>query len=57
MIEQVGLQPGDVVASVNGYPLGTEESDLAALQSYMESQAATIVVQRGEQEFTVNYPP
>ena len=57
LIEQVGLQPGDVVASVNGYPLGTEESDLAALQSYMESQAATIVVQRGEQEFTVNYPP
>jgi len=57
LIEQVGLQPGDVVASVNGYPLGSEESDLAALQSYMESQAAVIVVQRGEQEFTVNYPP
>jgi len=57
LIEQVGLNQGDVVVSVNGYPLGNEESDLAALQSYLDSQAATIVVQRGEQEFTVNYPP
>ncbi len=57
LIEQVGLNQGDVVVSVNGYPLGDEESDLAALQSYLDSQAATIVVQRGEQEFTVNYPP
>lgn len=57
LIEQVGLNQGDVVVSVNGYPLGNEESDLAALQSYLDSQAASIVVQRGEQEFTVNYPP
>ena len=57
LIEQVGLNQGDVVVSVNGYPLGDEESDLAALQSYLDSQAASIVVQRGEQEFTVNYPP
>lgn len=57
LIEQVGLNQGDVVVSVNGYPLGDEESDLAALRSYLDSQSASIVVQRGEQEFTVNYPP
>ncbi|CUR46091.1 type II secretion system protein N [Alloalcanivorax xenomutans] len=57
LIEQVGLNQGDVILSVNGYPLGTEENDLAALQSFQESQSATIVVQRGDQEFTVSYPP
>ncbi|KAF0804186.1 hypothetical protein A6D6_03268 [Alcanivorax xiamenensis] len=57
LIEQVGLNQGDVILSVNGYLLGTEENDLAALQSFQESQSATIVVQRGDQEFTVSYPP
>ncbi|ASK36529.1 type II secretion system protein GspC [Alloalcanivorax mobilis] len=57
LIEQVGLNQGDVIVSVNGYPLGTEDSDLAAMQSYQDTQAASIVVQRGDQQFTVNYPP
>jgi general secretion pathway protein C len=57
LIEQVGLDQGDIIVSVNGYPLGTEDSDLAAMQSYQDSQAAVIVVQRGDQQFTVNYPP
>lgn len=57
LIKQVGLKKGDVIVSVNGYPLGTEDSDLAALQSYQDTRAATIVVDRGDQKFTVNYPP
>jgi len=57
MLAQVGLEPGDVILSVNGHGLGTEESDVAALESFKQTQQASIVVQRGDQQFTVNYPP
>ncbi|MDX1803039.1 MAG: type II secretion system protein N [Alcanivorax sp.] len=57
VIQQVGLKPDDVILSVNGYSLGTQDNDLAALKSYQDTRQATIVVQRGDQQFTVNYPP
>lgn len=57
LIQQLGLKPGDVIVSVNGHPLGDKESDLAAMQSYQSTRKATIVVDRGDQQFTVSYPP
>jgi len=57
LLAQVGLQSDDVILSVNGHPLGTESNDMAALRSYQNTQQASIVVQRGDQQFTVNYPP
>lgn len=57
LISQVGLRSDDVILSVNGYPLGTPEGDLEAMRSYQDTQQASIVVQRGDQQFTVNYPP
>ena len=57
LISQVGLQSNDVILSVNGHSLGTEEGDMAALRSFQETRQASIVVQRGDQQFTVNYPP
>ncbi|MGJ3256059.1 MAG: type II secretion system protein GspC [Alcanivorax sp.] len=57
LISQVGLQSSDVILSVNGHALGTEEGDMAALRSFQETRQASIVVQRGDQQFTVNYPP
>lgn len=57
LLSQVGLQADDVILSVNGHGLGTEEGDMAALESYKQTQQASIVVQRGDQQFTVNYPP
>ena len=57
LLAQVGLQSDDVILSVNGHPLGTESNDMAALRSYQDTQQASIVVQRGDQQFTVNYPP
>lgn len=57
VLQQVGLRPGDVIVSVNGQTLGDESSDIAALQEFRNSGAASIVVQRGAQRFTVNYPP
>ena len=57
VLQQVGLRPGDVIVSVNGQTLGNEGGDIAALQEFRNSGAASIVVQRGAQRFTVNYPP
>lgn len=57
VLRQIGMRPGDVVVSVNGITLGDESSDMAALDSFRSSGAASIVVQRGAQRFTVNYPP
>jgi general secretion pathway protein C len=57
LLQQVGLRPGDVIVSVNGFTLGDEGNDVAALQEFRNSGAASIVVQRGAQRFTVNYPP
>lgn len=57
LIQQLGLKPGDVIVSVNGHPLGNKESDLAAMQSYQSTRKATIVIDRGDQQFTVSYPP
>jgi general secretion pathway protein C len=57
MLARVGLRGGDVLVSVNGHALGSEESDLAAMESFRSTGTATVVVQRGEQQFTVTYPP
>lgn len=53
----VGLQPGDVILSVNGLPLGTEEADQAAMQSFYASGKAEVQVQRGSSQLTLTYPP
>lgn len=57
MIGSVGLRSGDVLLSVNGYALGNEQNDVAALSEVMGTGKATIEVQRGSRRFTVNYPP
>jgi len=57
VLQQIGLRPGDVLLSVNGHVLGAEGTDLAALDEFRNTGAASIVVQRGAQRFTVNYPP
>ncbi len=57
LLNVVGLRTGDVLVSVNGYEVGNEEADMAALQDFRSAGSASIVVQRGEQRFTVNYPP
>lgn len=57
LLQQVGLRPSDVVVSVNGINLGSEQNDVAAMQSFQDTQRASIVVQRGNRQFTVNFPP
>jgi general secretion pathway protein C len=57
VLQVIGLRSGDVLVSVNGHDVGNEEADIAALQEFRSTGAASIVVQRGAQRFTVNYPP
>lgn len=53
----VGLRPGDVILSVNGMPLGTDEADQAAISSFYESGKAEVEIQRGGSQITLTYPP
>lgn len=53
----VGLKPGDVILSVNGLPLGTAQTDQAAMQSFYASGKAEVQVQRGSSTLTLTYPP
>lgn len=53
----VGLRPGDVILSVNGMPLGTEEADQAAIASFYESGKAEVEIHRGGSQITLTYPP
>lgn len=57
LLERAGLQSGDVIVSVNGHDVGNEEADLAALREYHEQGSAQVVIQRGDQRFTLSVPP
>lgn len=53
----VGLRENDVIVSINGYDLGTEEADLAAIASYEQTKKLSAVILRDDQMFTFTYPP
>jgi len=55
-MNRVGLEPGDVIKTVNNYPASTLKSDRAAIDSVIKSCLARIEVQRGENTFVVTYP-
>ncbi|MBV1871737.1 MAG: hypothetical protein KUG83_04245 [Gammaproteobacteria bacterium] len=56
ILKTVGLRPGDIVRSVNGFPVNELEGDDALLREILTSAHAKIVIQRGSRRFTVNYP-
>ncbi len=55
-MNRVGLEPGDVIKTVNNYPASTLKTDRAAIDSVIKSCLARIEVQRGENTFVVTYP-
>ena len=55
MLTALQLQPGDIVLSVNGQPLGDPQSDQQILQQVTEEGNARIEVQRGNSRFVVNH--
>lgn len=52
-LRQTGLQPGDVVLSVNGQPVGNIQQDRHQLDNILAEGSARIEVQRGTRRFFV----
>jgi general secretion pathway protein C len=52
-LAQTGLQPGDVVLSVNGRPVGDVQSDQAEMANIIAQGSARLEVQRGNRRFFV----
>ena len=52
-LSQTGLQPGDVVLSVNGQPVGDIQQDRHQLDNILAEGSARIEVQRGTRRFFV----
>lgn len=52
-LSQTGLQPGDIVLSVNGSPVGNIQQDRAQIDSILDQGTARLEVQRGTRRFFV----
>jgi general secretion pathway protein C len=55
MLTQLGLQPGDVILSVNGQTLCNIDDDQTLLEQVTDSGAARLEIQRGDRRFVVNH--
>jgi general secretion pathway protein C len=52
-LRQTGLQPGDVILSVNGRPVGDIGADQQQIDSVLAEGSARLEVQRGDRRFFV----
>ena len=52
-LSQTGLQPGDVILSVNGRPIGDVQQDRMEMDNILTQGSARIEVQRGSRRFFV----
>jgi general secretion pathway protein C len=52
-LSQTGLQPGDIVLSVNGSPVGNIQQDRQQIDSILNQGTARLEVQRGTRRFFV----
>ncbi len=55
MLTQLGLQPGDVILSVNGQMLGNLNDDQMLIEQVANSGQARLEIQRGNRRFVVNH--
>ena len=55
MLTQLGLQPGDVILSVNEQTLGNIDDDQGLLEQVTSSGQARLEIQRGDRRFVVNH--
>ncbi len=56
VVKQAGLQPGDVILSINGNPVGVATSDAALMAQVMASSRVRVEVQRGNRRFFLTVP-
>lgn len=55
-IKQAGLQPGDVILSINGKPVGVASNDSALMAQVMASSRVRVEVRRGARRFFLTVP-
>lgn len=53
---QFNLKKGDVVKSVNGYPVGSDSADVLAFETYKSSGKANVEISRSGQTIYLEYP-
>jgi len=56
MLARMNLKPGDVVRSVNGFPLGDINKDKELLKQLYEQGSLEVEVERNGTSFYINYP-
>lgn len=55
MLRAINLRAGDVITSINGYPLGDLEQDRQLIDSLRSERHLQVEVERGGARFTVTY--
>ena len=55
IIKNFNLNPGDIIVSVNGYPVGEDGSDTLAMKSFQESGSASVIINQGGNTTTIEY--
>lgn len=55
-IKRAGLQPGDVILSINGKPVGVASNDSALMAQVMASSRVRVEVRRGARRFFLTVP-
>jgi general secretion pathway protein C len=53
LLSHTGLQPGDVILSVNGRPVGNPDEDRTEIQNVLAHGSARLEIQRGTRRFFV----
>ena len=56
VVKRAGIQPGDVILSVNGRPVGVAANDSALMDQVMASSRVRVEVQRGSRRFFLTVP-
>ena len=56
LLQQTGLQPGDVILSVNGKPVGVAMNDSALVEQALEEKVVRVEVQRDSRKFFLTVP-
>lgn len=55
LIEKFNLNPGDIILSVNGYPVGENDSDTLAIKSFQGSGSASVAVNQKGKTTVIEY--
>ena len=56
VLRAAGLQPGDMILSINGRPVGVASSDTALMAQVMASSRVRVEVKRGPRRFFLTVP-